>query len=283
MERGALWLVVSGQPKKKLRDVPEPFTCDITDEVHRPMGRCAWSIGCKPGDPSICVSREQGEVRLMVPAERPEDWEVARVRAAPAQGIRVEPVIRGSGDEAACPANAPPVVLDTKLEARRKPGEEGGTARFELPQLGVGLDALALIRPTACDSERVRNQLSFYCMSVESSWRFTATAKGGVLRLRTSSSSYDGDMASSLGAVKLPCGAEFKWPKLRIRDHAWSAVGIGQCGQACRERHADCDDRCRTQHPADYHDDGVPALDQGEDCLAECELKEKACPCGQFQ
>jgi hypothetical protein len=206
------------------------------------------------------------------------------VRPAPGQTIHVDAKIHGSDGEAACPAGAPPVFIDARLEARRVPGDEGeGTAWFAVPQLGVAFGALWLMTPTACDSERVRNQLSFYCMSVESSWSFTATAKDGVFHLRDSSSSYDGDLANSLGAVKLPCGAQFKWPKLRIRDRAWSAVGIGQCGQACRERRTDCDERCRTQHPADYHDDGVPAFDQGEDCLAECELKAKACPCGQFQ
>jgi hypothetical protein len=60
-------------------------------------------------------------------------------------------------------------------------------------------------------------------------------------------------------------------------------MGAITTGQACRERHADCEDRCRTQHPADYHDDGKPTMDHGEDCLAECQLTLNACPCGQFQ
>ena len=264
-----LWLVVPGRPKTKLRDVPEPFTCAMTEETQRPHDGCSWSIGCKPGDLPICVRRQRGEVSLLVPGQQPQNRELARVAIASAQALEVDTRIRGSSDEADCPADAPPVVVDARLLLRTLPGSKRASW-FEVPSLGVGLEALYLHTPTACDSERVRNALKFYCMTVESSSTFRASVKGGVLSMRVSSTSYDGDSERALGAVKLPCGAQLKWQRLRLRDRAWSGVAFGQCGQACNERHADCEDRCRTQHPADYHDDGNPALDQGEDCLAEC-------------
>lgn len=286
MERKAtsstLWLIIAGRPKVKLRDVEEPFTCDMTEKEPQPYDHCSWSIGCKPGDAPICVRREGAELQFVTYAQQPQDRLLAQVTLAAGQTFELDERIRGNSQQGDCPVDAPKVIVDARLLLRNSP-TSGRTSWFEVPSLGLGFEALGLITPTACDTERVRSRVSFYCMSAESSFTFNATAKDGVLSMRETSTSYDGDWNRSLGAIKLPCGAQLKWQKLRVRDRAWSGVGMGQCGQACQERHADCADRCRTGHPADYHDNGDPARDQGEDCLAECQLTLNACPCGQFQ
>jgi hypothetical protein len=134
-------------------------------------------------------------------------------------------------------------------------------------------------RPEACDTERVRSRLSFWCVSQEAGNTFNAEVKHGVLTLSTNLTNYGEDYINLIGAVELPCGATVRWNRLQVRDPEWNGVGTSGCEMGCRQRLSSCEDQCRMRHPADFHDDGEPARDQGEDCLSACEIVK--CPCAR--
>jgi len=277
-----LLLVVPGRAKQALRVVPEPFTCYgvAQSRSQRSLDRSLLgTIGCRPSDSSIYIRREKDAVSFSVAAERVEDRELARIAIAPEQAVQVDAGVRESSAGSACRVDAPVLPIEAKLALRR---EARRTAWFEVPKLGVSLEVFEIHRPEACDSERVRKRLTFSCVSQEAGSSFQALVERGVLVLSTRFTNYGEDDSSVIGAVKLPCGAQLSWHKLRLRDPEWSGVGTGPCGARCQERHVDCDDRCRMRHADDYHDNGDALTDAGADCLAECELLSQHCGCPQF-
>jgi len=251
----------------ELAQVKRPFACAASRSrgpEDSDRNRQEWLVACDPAEPAVRIAVEQGELHLGS----------QRLPIEPTARIELEPEVRLARPP--CAASVPAVPVDATLSLVHAP-DGRRLATFKVPALGLSTVVDDVHRPEACDSERLRQSVTFWCMSQEAGSRFTASVEAGVLRLDTRSTNYGEDYQRPLGALELPCGAQLRFNRLQVLDPSWSGIGLSHCDEACNQRQTSCEDACRTRQPASFHDDGRPARDTGEDCLTSCQLA--PCPC----